>query len=50
MKKVSESRSGFRPSVKEFPKWRTGAFRHKNTPEYRYILSQISEFRRSVDY
>jgi hypothetical protein len=26
--------SGLRPSEKELPEWRSGAFRHKNTPEF----------------
>jgi hypothetical protein len=31
-KKVPERRCGLRPSEKERPERRTGAFRHKNTP------------------
>jgi hypothetical protein len=33
-KEVPERRSGLRPSEKELPEWRSGAFRHKNTPGY----------------
>jgi hypothetical protein len=31
-KEVPELRSGLRPSEKELPERRSGAFRHKNTP------------------
>jgi hypothetical protein len=32
-KKVPERHSGLRPSEKELQERRSGAFRHKNTPE-----------------
>jgi hypothetical protein len=37
-KKVPELRFGFRPSEKELPDRRSGAFRHKNTPAFIDIL------------
>jgi hypothetical protein len=35
--KVPERRSGLRPSKKELPKRRSGAFLHRNTPGYMYV-------------
>jgi hypothetical protein len=37
-KKVTERRSGLRPSEKELPERRSGAFRHKNTPGYSHEI------------
>jgi hypothetical protein len=41
-KKVPKRRSGLRPSEKELPERRSGAFRHKNTPDYYYYFHTIS--------
>jgi hypothetical protein len=42
-KNVPELRSGLRPSEKELPERRSGAFRHKNTPEYDRFTSADTE-------
>jgi hypothetical protein len=42
-KKVPERRSGLRPSEKELPERRFGAFRHKNTPGITIILEYINK-------
>jgi hypothetical protein len=34
-KNILERRSGLRPSKKELPKRRSGAFRHKNIPGFK---------------
>jgi hypothetical protein len=40
-KNVPERRSGLRPSEKELPERRSGAFRHKNTPVYKYYFIML---------
>jgi hypothetical protein len=40
-KKVPERRSSLRPSEKELPERRSGAFRHKNTPVYFLLKKKV---------
>jgi hypothetical protein len=46
-KKVPERRSSLRPSEKELPERRSGAFRHKNTPVH-YSFHHSALYKLSV--